>query len=95
MTSPDDAPAGVRLQKALAAAGVASRRVAEDMIVEGRVAVNGRGVTAESQGLFSLSRPCPRCRGNGTVIEDPCDRCHGSGRERRTNPFLTGAVRLI
>ena len=45
MTSPDDAPAGVRLQKALASAGVASRRVAEDMIVEGRVAVNGRVVT--------------------------------------------------
>jgi molecular chaperone DnaJ len=48
---------------------------------------NGRGVTAESQGLFSLSRPCPRCRGNGTVIEDPCDECHGSGRERRTRRY--------
>jgi molecular chaperone DnaJ len=44
-------------------------------------------VTAESQGLFSLSRPCPRCRGNGTVIEDPCDSCKGSGRERRTRRF--------
>ena len=33
---------------------------------------NGRGVTAESQGLFALSQPCPRCRGNGTVIEQPC-----------------------
>jgi molecular chaperone DnaJ len=48
---------------------------------------NGRGVTAESQGLFSLSRPCPRCRGNGTVIEDPCDTCHGSGRQRRTRRY--------
>jgi molecular chaperone DnaJ len=48
---------------------------------------NGRGVTAESQGLFSLSRPCPRCRGNGTVIEDPCDSCKGSGRERRTRRY--------
>ena len=36
---------GVRLQKALAAAGVASRRVAEDLIVAGRVEVNGRIVT--------------------------------------------------
>ncbi|MEI5585365.1 pseudouridine synthase [Agromyces sp. CCNWLW213] len=36
---------GERLQKALAAAGVASRRVAEQLIVEGRVAVNGRIVT--------------------------------------------------
>ena len=27
----------------------------------------GRGVVSDSQGLFSLSHPCPRCRGNGTV----------------------------
>jgi molecular chaperone DnaJ len=48
---------------------------------------NGRGVVAESQGFFALSQPCPRCRGNGTVIEDPCPRCHGSGRERRTRRY--------
>src|SRR5438876_5424829 len=27
---------------------------------------HGRGVVSESQGLFALSQPCPRCRGNGT-----------------------------
>jgi molecular chaperone DnaJ len=48
---------------------------------------NGRGVVAESQGLFALSQPCPRCRGNGTVIEQPCARCHGTGRERRTKRY--------
>ena len=36
---------GVRLQKVLANAGVASRRVAENLIVEGRVRVNGVVVT--------------------------------------------------
>lgn len=36
---------GIRLQKALAAAGVASRRVSEQFIVEGRVEVNGQVVT--------------------------------------------------
>ncbi|HKI92073.1 MAG TPA: molecular chaperone DnaJ [Gaiellaceae bacterium] len=48
---------------------------------------NGRGVKAESQGLFALSSPCPRCRGNGTVIEKPCKKCKGSGRERRRRTF--------
>jgi molecular chaperone DnaJ len=48
---------------------------------------HGRGVVAESQGLFALSSPCPRCRGNGTIIEEPCPNCRGSGRERRTRRF--------
>jgi molecular chaperone DnaJ len=48
---------------------------------------NGRGVVSESQGLFALSQPCPRCRGNGTVIEEPCQACGGSGRERRTKRY--------
>jgi molecular chaperone DnaJ len=48
---------------------------------------NGRGVVSESQGFFALSQPCPRCRGNGTVIEEPCATCHGSGRERTTKRY--------
>ena len=36
---------GERLQKVLAAAGVASRRVSEDLMAAGRVAVNGRVVS--------------------------------------------------
>jgi molecular chaperone DnaJ len=48
---------------------------------------HGRGVVSESQGLFALSQPCPRCRGNGTVIEKPCATCGGTGRERRTKRY--------
>ena len=43
--SADAQPQGERLQKVMAAAGVASRRVSEDMIVAGRVTVNGEVVT--------------------------------------------------
>ncbi|PPG14184.1 MFS transporter [Rathayibacter rathayi] len=41
MSAPDSGPEGERLQKVLAAAGVASRRVVEEMIVARRIRVNG------------------------------------------------------
>ena len=47
----------------------------------------GRGVTSEDEGVFAFSRPCPRCGGNGTVIEKPCRTCKGSGRQRRTKRY--------
>jgi molecular chaperone DnaJ len=39
----------------------------------------GRGVETVGQGMFSLSQPCSRCGGTGTVIEDPCPTCNGAG----------------
>ena len=42
---PQDQPTGDRLQKILAHAGIASRRAAEAIILEGRVVVNGQVVT--------------------------------------------------
>ena len=43
----------------------------------------GRGVEAESQGLFSISQPCRQCGGTGTEIKDPCPTCQGSGSTRQ------------
>ncbi|HEX3874182.1 MAG TPA: molecular chaperone DnaJ [Solirubrobacteraceae bacterium] len=42
----------------------------------------GRGIEAQGHGMFSISQPCSRCGGSGTVIEDPCPTCAGSGVTR-------------
>ena len=47
----------------------------------------GRGVEAESQGLFSISQPCRQCGGTGTEIKDPCPTCQGSGRTRQVKKY--------
>jgi len=47
----------------------------------------GRGVESEGQGLFSISQPCSRCHGSGTVIEEPCPTCQGSGATRTVKKY--------
>jgi molecular chaperone DnaJ len=50
-------------------------------------ACQGRGVEAESQGLFSISQPCRVCGGTGTEIKDPCTTCNGSGQTRQVKRY--------
>ena len=40
----------------------------------------GRGQVRFQQGFFTVARPCPRCQGQGQVIDDPCQVCQGEGR---------------
>ncbi len=47
----------------------------------------GRGVEAESQGLFSISQPCQKCAGTGTEIIDPCGACNGAGHTRQVKRY--------
>jgi len=47
----------------------------------------GRGIESQGQGLFSISQPCSRCHGSGTVIEDPCPTCNGSGSTRTVKKY--------
>jgi molecular chaperone DnaJ len=48
---------------------------------------SGRGVVSDAQGLFAFSQPCPRCQGNGSIVESPCKRCRGTGRERSVRRY--------
>jgi len=47
---------------------------------------HGSGHVAEGQGMFSFSRPCPRCGGSGSIIESPCQTCRGKGKVVRSKP---------
>ena len=60
-------PEPVRLQKILSAAGVASRRAAERLILDGRVSVNGRTVTT----LGAKAGPDDDVRVDGRRINKP------------------------
>lgn len=43
----------------------------------------GQGQVFQSRGFFSMSSPCPECRGVGQRITDPCSECKGNGRVKK------------
>jgi molecular chaperone DnaJ len=47
----------------------------------------GSGIDAQSQGIFSISRPCPQCGGAGQIVEDPCPTCGGSGLSQQSKRY--------
>ncbi len=59
---------GTRLQKVLAAAGIASRRASEILIEEGRVEVNGKVVTEQGR---RVNPETDRIRVDGARIPPP------------------------
>lgn len=44
----------------------------------------GAGRTVVSSGFFQLAQACPRCQGEGSVVQAPCSECHGEGRAKIT-----------
>jgi molecular chaperone DnaJ len=49
----------------------------------------GTGQVLASSGFFSISRSCPKCHGQGEIIEYPCPECHGSGRRMARRKIQT------
>lgn len=40
----------------------------------------GAGQVRVSRGFIAFAQACPRCRGEGRMVENPCAPCHGQGR---------------
>jgi molecular chaperone DnaJ len=40
----------------------------------------GGGYVQQARGPFSMTQPCRRCRGTGTIVPSPCPKCGGTGR---------------
>ena len=38
-----------------------------------------------SSGFFQMAQTCPRCRGEGSIIQTPCSDCQGEGRQKATH----------
>ena len=75
------------------AAGGAQRRTCSQC--------GGRGQVHYQQGFFSVGRTCPRCRGEGSVVDNPCGACSGRGQVRKQRklkvnipPGVDGGTRL-
>jgi molecular chaperone DnaJ len=45
----------------------------------------GSGRVVASNGFFRLAQTCPKCGGEGAVIQHPCPDCRGQGRSRVTS----------
>ncbi|MBN1531036.1 MAG: molecular chaperone DnaJ [Spirochaetes bacterium] len=44
---------------------------------------NGAGQIRQSQGFFSITQTCYKCRGEGKIVSSPCKSCRGTGLKTR------------
>jgi len=43
----------------------------------------GKGQLHQSRGFFSMTTPCPQCKGQGKIITKPCPECEGHGQVKQ------------
>ena len=44
---------------------------------------NGKGQLHQSRGFFSMTTPCPQCKGQGKIITKACTECEGHGQVKQ------------
>ena len=87
----EDAVAGVTTS--VAVQGEASCRTCRGSGAEPGTAIEtcpvcgGSGMTAQSQGFFSMTQPCRNCAGSGRIVQQTCHTCGGRGTEVRSRTF--------
>lgn len=69
----------ISLRKNHACAACDGSGAAKGTVVSTCSRCRGAGQVAHSQGFFTISTPCPDCKGEGVVIKSPCAECRGSG----------------
>lgn len=47
----------------------------------------GHGEVMRSQGFLAIRQTCPRCHGQGEIVEDPCPKCRGRGSVPKQVPI--------
>ena len=48
----------------------------------------GSGQITMHQSFFQMSRPCPKCRGEGRIVKKMCSKCSGSGKTLETKKIM-------
>jgi molecular chaperone DnaJ len=48
----------------------------------------GAGQVSTARGFVMFTQTCPRCRGQGSVVESPCPKCKGNGQVEKTRKVM-------